>query len=119
MDHAGGVGALVRALGRDVPVYVHEADAALVRDPMRAAGPLARVTGPFLPPPARCVVSFRNGDEIDVASRTMLALHTPGHTAGSSCLLAVDGSRRLLFTGDHLFAGGNLDEFVEALLSGR
>jgi len=34
------------------------------------------------------------------------AIHTPGHTAGSTCfLLETDGDPGVLFSGDHLFAG--------------
>jgi hydroxyacylglutathione hydrolase len=37
---------------------------------------------------------------------TFTAIHTPGHTQGSTCfLLEVDGEAPILFTGDHLFAG--------------
>jgi glyoxylase-like metal-dependent hydrolase (beta-lactamase superfamily II) len=37
---------------------------------------------------------------------TFTALHTPGHTRGSTCfLLDVDGEAPVLFSGDHLFAG--------------
>ena len=37
---------------------------------------------------------------------TFTAIHTPGHTQGSTCfLLEVDGEAPVLFSGDHLFAG--------------
>ena len=37
---------------------------------------------------------------------TFTAVHTPGHTRGSTCLrLEVDGEPPILFSGDHLFAG--------------
>jgi len=37
---------------------------------------------------------------------TFTAIHTPGHTQGSTCfLLEVEGEAPLLFSGDHLFAG--------------
>ena len=36
----------------------------------------------------------------------LTAIHTPGHTPGSTCfLLEVDGEPPILFSGDHLFAG--------------
>jgi glyoxylase-like metal-dependent hydrolase (beta-lactamase superfamily II) len=39
-----------------------------------------------------------------IADCGLTAIHTPGHTAGSSCLLAEDGKD--LLSGDTLFAGG-------------
>ena len=44
----------------------------------------------------------RDGDEIAVGQATVLALHTPGHTPGSTCYIAGD----ILFSGDVLFPGG-------------
>jgi glyoxylase-like metal-dependent hydrolase (beta-lactamase superfamily II) len=41
-----------------------------------------------------------DGDRLPIAGREVLVVHTPGHTAGSICL--VDAEDRLLFTGDHL-----------------
>jgi glyoxylase-like metal-dependent hydrolase (beta-lactamase superfamily II) len=41
-------------------------------------------------------------DTLEFGSRSALVLHTPGHTAGSVCLL----SGRHLVTGDTLFPGG-------------
>ena len=39
-----------------------------------------------------------------MAGATLEALHTPGHSPGSTCLYAAD--LRTVFTGDTLFAGG-------------
>lgn len=52
-------------------------------------------------PPDRALV---DGVRIDVGGVTVEALHTPGHSPGSTCLYA----ERLgaLFSGDTLFAGG-------------
>jgi glyoxylase-like metal-dependent hydrolase (beta-lactamase superfamily II) len=43
-----------------------------------------------------------DGDELDFGEFRMRVLHTPGHTAGSLCLLVANH----LFTGDTLLAGG-------------
>ena len=40
----------------------------------------------------------------DVAGTTLTALHTPGHSPGSTCLYAPDLGT--VFTGDTLFCGG-------------
>jgi glyoxylase-like metal-dependent hydrolase (beta-lactamase superfamily II) len=101
VDHAGGVGELLRAFGR-VPVYVHAADVGMVLDPHSAAGPLAAAAAPLAPPPADCVVAVHEGDRIPGAAVELVTLETPGHTAGSCCFLG----ESMLFSGDHLFAGG-------------
>jgi glyoxylase-like metal-dependent hydrolase (beta-lactamase superfamily II) len=45
-----------------------------------------------------------DGARLRVAGTTLEALHTPGHSPGSTCLHAPD--LRTVFTGDTLFAGG-------------
>lgn len=40
----------------------------------------------------------RDGDEIDLGGRVLKAIHTPGHTDGSTCFL--DAENRILFSGD-------------------
>ncbi len=54
---------------------------------------------------------YDEGDELTLGSLTLRVLHTPGHTGGSVCLSCVQGERRVLFTGDTLFAGsmGRID----------
>ena len=57
---------------------------------------------------------------------TFTAIHTPGHTPGSTCfLLEVDGEAPILFSGDHLFQGsigrtdmpgGSLEQLVESMI---
>lgn len=47
--------------------------------------------------PARVDGSIREGDVIVAGGRELKALHTPGHSAGSTCFLTVDGT---LFSGD-------------------
>ncbi|MCZ2859153.1 MBL fold metallo-hydrolase [Blastococcus sp. VKM Ac-2987] len=44
------------------------------------------------------------GTRFDVAGTRLVALHTPGHSPGSTCLHAAD--LRTVFTGDTLFCGG-------------
>jgi glyoxylase-like metal-dependent hydrolase (beta-lactamase superfamily II) len=45
---------------------------------------------------------IRDGDEFRFGSQVLRALHTPGHTPGSTCFLVGEH----LFTGDTLFPGG-------------
>lgn len=54
-------------------------------------------------PPILPTELFEEGDLIDLGSRTLEVLYTPGHSPGSMCLL--DKENRLLFTGDLFFPG--------------
>ena len=64
---------------------------------------------------------LEDGKEIRVGDLSVRAIHTPGHTKGSTCLL-LNGH---LFTGDTLFPGGpgktktpdNLKEIIESITS--
>ena len=105
VDHAGGAGALLRILGRSVPVHVHPADRDLVLHPERD-GVMARVAPDVCPPPANALVPMTDGATLIVGGVKMTAVHTPGHTPGSVCLLVEGGARPLLFSGDTLFAAG-------------
>ncbi len=50
--------------------------------------------------PVTADVLLDDGDRLPISGREIVVVHTPGHTAGSICL--VDAAERLLFTGDHL-----------------
>jgi len=45
---------------------------------------------------------LKNGDEIKIGNIVLQVIHTPGHTAGSICLLGED----VIFTGDTIFKTG-------------
>jgi glyoxylase-like metal-dependent hydrolase (beta-lactamase superfamily II) len=48
-----------------------------------------------------------DGQELTVVGVTLTALHTPGHSPGSTCFYAPDlGEGGVLFSGDTLFQGG-------------
>lgn len=79
-DHVQAFREVVEALA--APVLIHEAD----------AGGLPRGADRFL----------QEGDHVDFGQASVHVLHTPGHTAGSICLVA-DG---VLISGDTLFPGG-------------
>ena len=85
-------------------------------DHVNAAVEVARRTGAptWFPPQDRMLWDVENdtppdeelldGQEIDVAGTTLKALHTPGHSPGSTCLYAE--GLGALFSGDTLFNGG-------------
>lgn len=102
-DHARGAARVAGATGCSVAVH-HDGVAALERGPWMEAGTGAPPEVDFAP----CEVDrpLTDGDEIDLGGRTLRVIHSPGHTADSVCLeLAVDG-RRVLFSGDTVFAAG-------------
>jgi len=95
-DHIGAAEAVCHAL--KAPFRIHPADAA------------ATGISPVDP--------ISDGEEICFGDLTMRAIHTRGHTPGSTCFLLGD----LLFSGDTLFPGGpgattDPDRFREVMTS--
>lgn len=96
---------------RDLPVYLHEADAYRLDDPIRTLGPdlapmLAGLADDWVRPPD--VRTFTGSPELDLAGITVRAVHAPGHTEGSTLYHVPrqdDTTAHLCFTGDVLFAG--------------
>ena len=80
MDHIEGFEEVVTALG--CPTGIGEQDASAL--------------------PTTPSFVLKDGDEVKAGTITLKALFTPGHTAGSTCLLFGNN----LFTGDTLFPGG-------------
>jgi len=108
VDHIGGVGELCRTGDGDVPVHIHDHDRHMLLDPIGTSGTLGQVLDYEeldLRPP-ELLYGLDDGQRVSGAGLTFTAIHTPGHTQGSTCfLLEVDGEPPLLFSGDHLFAG--------------
>lgn len=113
VDHTGSLAALVEAT--QAKVYVHPADAPIVRGEKPVPGPnpksrLGVVLGPIiarLSPSRLAPVPIErevvDGDVLPVAGG-MTAVHSPGHTAGHVSYLKPGGGG-VLFVGD---AAGNL-----------
>jgi hydroxyacylglutathione hydrolase len=101
----------------DVPVCVHEADAAFFAKPdVRAA--LKKELG--LEAPEGADRRLKDGECIKVGNLAVRVIHTPGHTPGSCCFLVAGN----LFTGDTLFVGdvgrtdltgGSLDRLLKSI----
>jgi hydroxyacylglutathione hydrolase len=85
-DHTNGLPELLSR--HDVPVYAQRAEVDFSADLRALAGGALRPLGP--------------GDSLTVGGRGFQALHTPGHTPGSHCLLAQDA----LVSGDTVFING-------------
>ncbi|WP_321823276.1 MBL fold metallo-hydrolase [Pyramidobacter piscolens] len=98
MDHILGCAALKKATG--AVLYAPADDEPLLADPNR------NLAGEFgyeieAVQPDRLV---RDGDVFSVGGISLTALHTPGHTPGSTCYVAEQDGEKLLVSGDTLFA---------------
>jgi len=107
-DHYGSAAALQRLTG--ARVAIHRADAQAMANgetPLRGSGRLARAaTSLFLrfspTPPVQADLLLEDGDSLAQYGVPGVVVHSPGHSAGSSCLIFEDGTG---FLGDMLSAG--------------
>ena len=95
-DHVAGAGALSEAL--DLPVHIHEADAAGLAGPRVK---LMGLAGGVLATRARQLRYLEDGERIEAGELSLLALHTPGHTPGGMSFFTPG----YLFCGDLIFQG--------------
>ena len=86
-DHITAAPALREATG--APIWFHPAD---------------RMLWDMVHPDARPDEELADGTAFQVAGARLTALHTPGHSPGSTCLHAPELTA--VFTGDTLFQGG-------------
>jgi glyoxylase-like metal-dependent hydrolase (beta-lactamase superfamily II) len=94
--HYDHIGAAADVCGDDLPLYIHEADALALSDP------IAWGAGAGTPPvDVRDVRLLSDGDVLTFAGFRIEVMHTPGHTPGSVCFVT-DGS---VLSGDLVFAG--------------
>jgi hydroxyacylglutathione hydrolase len=80
----------------------------MLLDPVRTSGQFGQLLlqgGLDLRPP-ELLYGLDDGQQVSGAGMTFTAVHTPGHTRGSTCfLMEVEGEPPVLFSGDHLFQG--------------
>ncbi|MBU3947441.1 MAG: MBL fold metallo-hydrolase [Proteobacteria bacterium] len=69
-------------------------------------------SGDLNEPPLRVHLWLENRFRFDLGNYSLEVVHTPGHTSGSICIY--EFTRKLLFTGDTLFAGGTLSYIGES-----
>ncbi|MEW6152682.1 MAG: MBL fold metallo-hydrolase [Actinomycetota bacterium] len=131
VDHVGGVSEVVGGVHHPgpVPVHIHDGDRHMLLDPVGTGGTLSELLAysDLDVSPPELVLGLDDGERISGAGMTFTAIHTPGHTRGSTCfLLEVDGQAPVLFTGDHLFAGsigrtdlpgGSFEQLVESMIA--
>lgn len=113
LDHAGATGALLRSCPQ-ARVYVHGLGAPHLIDPVKLLASATRIYGDNMdrlwgtmePVPSDRVTTLEDGAEIAVGSRTLRALHTPGHAVHH--IAYHDADRAELFAGD--VAGVRLED---------
>jgi len=95
-DHIGGAGELAELTG--APIRLHPADRPLYDSLPRQAAlfGLSAAAPPAPGPP------LSDGEVIHFGQSSLRAIHTPGHTPGSTCFL-LEGNDPVLFSGDTLF----------------
>jgi glyoxylase-like metal-dependent hydrolase (beta-lactamase superfamily II) len=106
LDHAGGVGDVARAFPKAM-IYVHELGARHLVDPSRLIASAEQVYGSLLdelygriePSPKERIRVLYDNDLVDLgASRTLLAIDSPGHAKHHLGFL--DSLSGVLFSGD-------------------
>jgi glyoxylase-like metal-dependent hydrolase (beta-lactamase superfamily II) len=100
-DHTGGAAALQELTG--AKALAHPPDSKALADgdgSMTCSGWLGERQRPMK------IAALKEGEVIDGGDVKLEVLHTPGHSAGSICLL--DQDTRDLFSGDTLFTNGGV-----------
>jgi len=86
-----------------VPVYIHKLDAPMLKDPELNFSSF--FGAPFSVGQDAKILTVDDGDYLELGKIRLRVIHTPGHSPGGISLYLEDGSRKILFTGDSLFAG--------------
>ncbi len=100
IDHIGALGELRDTCGGSA--LLHPADGPLYATLALQAAWLGLAQ---TPPVVRIDADLHDGDAICVGDVTLRALHTPGHTPGSTSFAVEGAAKTLLLTGDTLFRG--------------
>ena len=95
-DHIGGTAELAGLTG--AAIRLHPAD----RFHYDALPEQAALFGLSADPPVPPGAPLADGEVIRFGTSSLRAIHTPGHTPGSTCFL-LEGDRAVLFSGDTLF----------------
>jgi glyoxylase-like metal-dependent hydrolase (beta-lactamase superfamily II) len=116
IDHIGGAMKLKSATG--APILMNEGDLEQIALLDVQAGWI----GVAPPPPTKLDALLRDGAILTVGDLKATAIHTPGHTEGSSCLYFP--AEKKLIAGDTLFAGsigrtdlpgGSFEKIIDSL----
>jgi glyoxylase-like metal-dependent hydrolase (beta-lactamase superfamily II) len=95
-DHVGATAAVASSTG--AAIRLHPGDAPLYQ----ALPEQAALFGFAADPPRPLDAPLSDGETISFGGHALRAIHTPGHTPGSTCFL-LEGDAPVLFAGDTLF----------------
>ena len=102
-DHIYGLDGIVNSAktdGKDIPVYIHSADAPAMRSREKNLSlPLFRSPYEY----TGILNKLSDGDRVTVGEMNFRVMSTPGHTAGSACY--INDGEKTIFAGDVLFEG--------------
>jgi glyoxylase-like metal-dependent hydrolase (beta-lactamase superfamily II) len=116
-DHIGGTAGVKRATG--AAIRIHDGDRPLYDALPDQASFFGLSAQPAIPPDG----GFEDGETIAVGQFRLQAIHTPGHTPGSTCFY-LEGDEPILFSGDTLFRrsigrtdlwGGDTDTILQSI----
>lgn len=97
-DHIGAADELKKALGENLPTYIHQADDEMIRDAEKNLSTAILAGRGFT---TTADHFLKNGDVLSLDELTIRVIATPGHTKGGVSYQV----ENVLFTGDTLFAG--------------
>lgn len=98
-DHVGGLAGVLAAQDGEVPVYLHPADAPL----LRSAREQAAAFGLAIDAPPTATRDLADGQTLQLADVRARCLFTPGHTPGHIAFYFEEEG--VVLTGDALFRG--------------
>jgi glyoxylase-like metal-dependent hydrolase (beta-lactamase superfamily II) len=107
MDHAMA-DSKFRQMGAEI--MVHEADAAAIEKASRVTAwyHVGTQIGVLKFPPSKIDRRLSDGEDLTLGNKTLIVIHTPGHTPGSACFLLQVEGKNLLISGDTVFYDGML-----------
>lgn len=102
-DHIYGLDGVVNSAkddGKEIPVYIHSADAPAMRSREKnLSSPLFRTPYEY----TGILNEVSDGYAVTAGGLTFRVVSTPGHTAGSACY--INDEEKIIFAGDVLFEG--------------
>ena len=94
-DHIMGLDGMIN--NHDVPVYIYEDEADMLKDPSVNASTYFGLNYAF----GGKVNGLRDNEVLTIAGLNFKVIHTPGHTKGGCCYF--EENEKVLFSGDTLF----------------
>ncbi len=101
LDHAGGTADLVRRLGTDIPIALHQDEIQLYQN-ITMQG---KMYGLEVETPPEPTLWLEQDQRLELGGLELEVRHTPGHSPGGVCFVVHGAAEPLVIVGDVLFAG--------------